>query len=223
MKKLLIMILLGLVFSTIISAQIRQRQNIAVNVNAGFAFPYGDFSDFYNTGFTGTAGITYKYSELIHFYLAGGGVSFNIDNEGMNKKLSDQGIDATVNLDGSLTNIPLSIGAKLNYEYISFRFYTGLAFVINILTLESSGTLTDSDGPTTIPYSKESFSKTSLSLTLGFAIPVSRKLEFDINGSFNAISDIDNNIIPKIGPVSDPVRAGTVRYISLMGSLNYYF
>ena len=195
----------------------------SVSVGAGAAFPTGDFADFYSTGFIGKLGVAYKINPVTDIYISAGNTLWKVDNNDVNKKLERENINAEVNLDSELKNIPVTVGVKLGTGSRKYRIYTGLAIVFNFLNLKTAGEITSGNQTETISPDEESFTKTSLAIEMGVIIPLSRKLELDIGGKYNAISDFDNNIIPQIGPVSDPVRAGTARYFSILAGVNYIF
>ncbi|MFC2083779.1 hypothetical protein ACFLS9_01850 [Bacteroidota bacterium] len=223
MIKLKSLIIVMILIYIPLCAQIGPGKEFGISVKGGIGIPFSDFADYYSMGYGGSVAILYNYSNYMDWYIMSGGSFWDVDNENLNKKLSELGIDANVDLDGSLRIIPLALGIKLKYHYTNMRFYAGLAVVFNFMTLETSGSITDENSTTPIPSRSESFTKTSLAVELGIAVPLSKKLEFDISGKFNAISDIENNIIPKIGPVTDPVRSGSIRYFNIHGGINYYF
>lgn len=199
------------------------RLPLSVAGRGGFAFPISDFSNLFKTGYAAQGNISYNATGMIELYLSGGTASWKGDNPAIRRLLLQAGEQSTLDLDIRFTMIPVEVGVRFYYGLMVAQPYIGFSFGYYFLELEAEGAFTDTTGTIVLPMETQSFSKTALGLEAGFLVPLSDHLSFDINGKYGAIEDTDARFFGKNTPVSTPLNARRIRFITVAAGLKYSF
>jgi opacity protein-like surface antigen len=164
MKKLLFIIVLGLLFSSFINAQ----GKMGVGVQAGIALPMGDFGDGYDMGFGGNATFAYHLNPMV-------------DITGSIGYLTWSGKDG----DYTFSSIPVLVG---------IRYYFGQGKFHPYVTGELGMHFTTVDVPSVVIYGitvgggSASDSFFGFGAGAGFLYQLSPTLDLDVNAKFSNIS-----------------------------------
>ncbi len=165
-----------------------QAQKFSASVNAGPAFPTGDFSELWNAGFEGNVLIGYKLQSNIDLILYTGYARWGFNNEGFNEL---QGSQVTFNLDVPLTSIPLLVGAKYYLGTDDIKPYTFIYAGVFFLEYTLSGSYTINNTKFNITPITEKETETGLAAGAGLLYRISPAINLDVNAKFNLINDTD--------------------------------
>lgn len=225
MKKSLIVICVLFLFVSNISAQ-----KWGVNASAGYSFTVGEFSDYYNNGFHGSAAGFYNLTNGAQVSLITGYSRWSLNGDFFNEKWAEQNPLQTVDVEAPVTAIPLLIGFKY-YINLSRKVKPYFLFAggINFLTTELSGTLDfyTPDGhkirTEEIKREKESFTETTIGLGLGVAFKLNKKMWLDFDWKYNLMNDSKAIQSPENDPTDSTIKERTLSYISFMVGIDYTF
>ena len=170
MKKVvsIIVVLTVLVFSGISNAQ-----KMGAEVQVGVGLPMGDFGDAFKTGFGGQGTFLYSLNPELTLTAAIGYYSFT------NKDYSD----------ATFSTVPVLVGARYVLGKGSFVPYAGAELGLHFCTIKVVAPKFDfgfgSIGGGTSSTSESDF---GFSPMVGFMMPLSPKLNLDVNLKYNIIS-----------------------------------
>jgi opacity protein-like surface antigen len=188
-------------------------------LSGGAAFPIRDFGELFSTGIGGQAALLYETSPGVYVLLSAGGFAWNVDNDLVNQQLRELGSTAKADLDAPLSIIPITIGGRILWPGETVRPYVGASLGVYITNFDVTGTVTDGQTVQTVSESS-SFSTFALDLELGVLLPLADRLDLNLHGRYNAVSDAEAVVIPP-AVTQDPVTARSLRFISLMLGLEY--
>ncbi len=88
------------------------QSKFAIGLNGGVSIPVGEFTRYYEVGYGANAQFFYAVSEDFLLSLTVGYDVWNADQEAINKKLAEEGINFALELDSHFRIIPFYIGAR---------------------------------------------------------------------------------------------------------------
>ena len=212
-----------LLLSVLFGQPAEARLPLSIAASGGIAFPISDFANLVKTGYSAQGTISFNATEMIELYLSAGGTFWREDNDAVNRVLSQSGEQSRADLDIRFTLIPVEIGAKFYYGLLAAQPYIGFSFGLYFLELDVGGAFTDTAGTAVVPTERQSFSKTALGLEAGFLVPLPGQFSIDINGKYRAIEDTDARFLGKTAPLSTPLNARRIRFITVKAGLKYSF
>jgi len=192
-----------------------------VVLRAGPAFPVGEFSDLFATGFGGFVEVPYHLGEEFQVFIGLGGLFWNVDNEKVNQQYTTAGGAGTVNLDAPFRMIPLIVGINYVLSRGQLRPYLTLAFSVYFQKLETSGTITLGNLITPLLPTTQTWSQGAFALGLGTEYQLNDTWAIDLNARFGAVIDYEARVL--IGTGSNDVVTRAIRFFSLMGGISYTF
>lgn len=220
--KIFLLLLLPLTIATSALAQDegptpRKPGSFGISVKAGPAFPIGEFSDLFKTGFTGFVDVPYNLSEDFQVYLGFGLSHFSVDNA----KLS--GGRVTTNVDVPYQVIPIVLGLNYCYRYRTFWPYLTISLGMYFQKLETSGSVTVDGIPITLAPKTDTWSQGAFAIGVGTVIPLGNEgFAFDVNAKFNTVVDYGRRILFET-TVGNNVSTRAIRYVSILGGISYTF
>jgi hypothetical protein len=191
-------------------------------VKAGPAFPAGEFSDLFGTGFAGYVEIPYDASNWMQVFAGVGYTRFTVDNEKLNNQLVAAGIPGTASLDAPYSVIPVLAGLKFFNQYGSFWPYFSFSFGLYAQELKTSGTLVDGVETTVIGPTTQNWSQGAFGIGIGTMIELGKRWSFDFDAKFNSVIDYEGRVL--IGTSgSENVSTRAIKFASVLGGLSYKF
>lgn len=164
MKKLFAVIL----FVTLSSAAFSQ---IHLSLQGGVQIPTGDFSDFANTGFGGSATFEYLQNSPLSFT---GMLGYYVwDREG----------EQPDNVDYSYRTIPIMLGIRYYFDQYDFAPYFGTELGIHLWQTEIE--VEKNNSTITTEASESNFGITPM---FGFKYRLSTSVDLDVNLKYNIVS-----------------------------------
>lgn len=189
---------------------------------AGPAFPAGEFSDLFSTGFAGYVELPYDVNRSMQLFAGVGYTRFSVDNEKLNNELAIAGIPGTATLDAPYTVVPVVAGLKFFSQYGKLWPYFTFSFGLYAQELKSSGTLTDGGTTTVIGPSTTTWSQGAFGIGLGTMIELGRRWAFDVDAKFNSVIDYEGTVL--IGTSgSENVSTRAIKFASVLAGLSYKF
>jgi opacity protein-like surface antigen len=209
------------------------QSKFAIGVNGGVSIPVGEFTRYYEVGYGANAQFFYGVSEDFLLSLTVGYDIWNVDQEAINKKLEEQGINFMLELDSHFRIIPLYIGARYYMAKGKHRpFFTldfgGYSYEFK-LSGRANNVIPDADFPGgPLPEQKETGTQTSLALGLGYFYRVTKHFYLEINSKYNVLTDAFTiNEPDQFYDPTDPTSVygvlGTQEFISVNLGINYRF
>jgi len=163
-----------------------QENRWGIAAYGGLAIPTGNFSNFYDNGYTIAGGVIYNFKFSTRLSVTLGYTGWELNNDEFNKSLEQD----SVRFEGTapIRTIPLLLQIKWYgteeklklYGLIEAGFYftksqfSGDVFVADTLTGKISG--------------KQSSTNTGLNLGIGVTYNISEKFEIDIAGRYHIVS-----------------------------------
>jgi len=228
MKLFSTVLLTLLIFNSIYS-----QSKFAVGVNGGLSFPVGEFTRYYEVGYGGNAQLFYGVSEDFLLSLTVGYDIWNVDQDAINNKVADKGINFMFELDSHFRIIPLYLGVRYylargkNRPFFSIDF-GGYSYEFKLSGI-ANNVIPDANFPGgPIPGRTETGTKTSLALGFGYFLRVTKQLYFEINSKYYVLTDAftindPEQIYDPNNPTSIYGILGTQSFISLMAGIDYRF
>jgi len=209
------------------------QSKFAVGVNGGVSIPVGEFTRYYEVGYGANAQFFYGVSEDFLLSLTVGYDIWNVDQEAINKRLEEQGINFMLELDSHFRIIPFYVGARYYMAKGKHRpFFTldfgGYSYEFK-LSGRANNVIPDADFPGgPLPEQTETGTQTSLALGLGFFYRVTKHFYLEINSKYNVLTDAFTiNEPDQIYDPTDPTSVygilGTQAFISVNLGINYRF
>jgi opacity protein-like surface antigen len=216
---------------TITSAQ--SQSKFAIGLNGGVSIPVGEFTRYYEVGYGANAQFFYGVSEDFLLSLTLGYDIWNVDQEAINMRLAEEGVNFTLQLDSNFRIIPFYIGvryylAKGKHRPFFSLDFGGYSYEFK-LSGQASNVIPNADFPGgTIPERKETGTQTSLALGLGYYYRVIKNFYLEIQSKYNVLTDAFTINDPKqIYDPADPTTIygvlGTQAFISANLGINYRF
>lgn len=201
----------------------RKQGRFGISVKAGPAFPLGDFSDLFKTGFTGFVDVPYNITEELQVYLGFGFSHFNADNSKLSSTLRALNGNVTTNIDAPYQVFPVVLGINYSYRYPHFWPYFTFSLGVYLQKLETSGSLSINGVQTPIAPQTQTWSQGAYAVGIGSLIPLGNEgWAIDVNAKFNSVVDYKERVlIATTGGNNVSTRA--IRYVSLLAGLSYTF
>jgi opacity protein-like surface antigen len=226
MKLLLPVFLALLTFNSAYS-----QSKFAIGVNGGVSIPVGEFTRYYEVGYGANAQFFYGVSEDFLISLTVGYDIWNVDQDAINQKLAETGINFMLELDSHFRIIPLYIGVRYYMAKGKSRPFFSIDFGGYSYEFKLSGRATNTipganfpGGP--IPEKKETGTQTSLALGLGYYYRVTKHFYLEFQSKYNVLTDAFTiNDPDQIYDPTDPTAVygvlGTQAFISVLLGINY--
>lgn len=196
--------------------------SFGVIAKAGPAFPTGEFSDLFSTGFAGYIEVPYDVNRSMQLFAGVGYTRFSVDNGKLNDELAIAGIPGTASVDAPYTVVPVVAGLKFFSQYGKLWPYFTFSFGLYAQELKSSGTLTDGGTTTVIGPSTTTWSQGAFGIGLGTMIELGNRWAFDIDAKFNSVIDYEGTVL--IGTSgSENVSTRAIKFASVLAGLSYKF
>lgn len=139
------------------------QQNLKLGANLQYSLPQGDFGDLYNNAFGGNVIGVYDLSESFDLSLSLGYESYSFDNSS---------VGGGSNIDASISDIPLLVGARYYFTDANFRPYGTVEIGPHFLSA-SVGSVSASS------------TKFGYGIGVGFNLPLNQKILLDVAAKFN--------------------------------------
>jgi len=172
----------------IASFNLSAQTGYGTDVTAIIGIPTGKNSQVYNIGFGGLASFYYDIEDNVRLALTLGFIRMSVDNEGLNKALTESGGSGTVDIDGVLRSIPVILSVRLITPGPKIRFYGMLEGGIYTYWSKATGTYFPGNGE--VPIDESEFrSEPGFAAGIGILFPLKEDLNFDINVRYTFIQD----------------------------------
>jgi len=202
MKTLIKILFTLLLFSTLTLGQSSYGSDLSGTV----AIPTGVNSDYFNTGFGGIGGFYYEMDSNWRIGLTLGFIISTVDGDAVNNYFQSNQQGASVNLDGSVSTIPILLSFKYVAPGESVRFYGIIEAGLYVYWTNLNGSIIYPGDVGTAPVDQSEFSsEPGFDLGLGALYPVSPEISIDFNiryhfvrnsGTIKVKYDYDNQGIP---------------------------
>jgi outer membrane protein W len=151
------------------------------------AVPIGDNAEFFNVGYGAIGGFYYEMESNWRFGLTLGFIRFNVNSSEVNNYFQTLGQPGTVDLDGSVSTIPILLTFKYMFPGEATRFYGIIEGGLYTYWSKAEGTINYSDG-STAPLDKSEFSS-EIGWAAGFGalFPVSEEVSVDANVRYHFV------------------------------------
>ena len=209
------------------------QSKFVIGLNGGISFPVGEFTRYYEIGYGGNAQFFYAVSEDFLLSLTAGYDIWNVDQDAINNKLAEEGINFMLELDSHFRIIPFYIGARYYIAKGKHRPFFSIDFGGYSYEFKLSGrannVIPDADFPGgPLQDREETGTQTSLALGLGYFYKISKHVYLEIQSKYNVLTDAFTINDPKqIYDPTDPTSVygilGTQAFISLMAGIDYRF
>lgn len=173
------------------------------------AIPTGANSQFYKTGYGAIVGMYYEMESDWRIGLTLGFIRFGIDqNEVNNYFQSNLGQNGTIDVNGSVSAIPVLVSFKYLFPGPAARFYAVIEGGLYTYWSKYNGNIIYSDGSAAPLDNSEFNSEVGLALGLGALFPVNEEISIDAgvryhiirnSGTIKVIYDKYNNGEEKVG------------------------
>ncbi len=174
-------------FIILACASLTAQNKFGIGVEGTYISPTGDFSDVYNSGFGGSASLTYNVSDNIQLSLSAGYSQLSFNNDHFNQMLRDfyssYGTTPTVNVNSNLKIIPVMLGGKYFFTNTAFKPYAALDLGVHIVSASASSVQVN--GQTINAVASQSKAATAWGVGAGFMYQVARGISIDVNGKIN--------------------------------------
>lgn len=182
-------VLFAVLFATIFAGFSNAQSKMAVGVQGGIALPMGDFGDAVDLGFGGQGNFAYTVSPNLQVTGSIGYLTWSYKTDGNIAS-------------GSFSSVPVLAGIRYTFPAKGFAPYVmaqlGLHFISSSFEIEydpfifdfldkTSGTESTDATLVTQEFS-DSSSKFGFGFGAGFLLPLSPKLDLDVNATFNSIA-----------------------------------
>ena len=226
-------LLFGVLLTLFSFSSIYSQSKFAIGANGGLSFPVGEFTRYYEVGYGGNAHFFYGISEDFLISLTVGYDIWNVDQDAINSKVAEEGINFMFELDSHFRIIPLYVGARYylargkNRPFFSIDF-GGYSYEFK-LSGRAVNVIPDANFPGgPIADRKETGTQTSLALGFGYFLRITKQLYFEINSKYYVLTNAFTINDPK--EIYDPNNPnsiygilGTQSFISLMAGIDYRF
>ncbi len=159
------------------------QSKMGIGVNGVFAASSGDMKDMFDTGFGGLASLNYNVSDNLQLSLTAGYIKFGFNNDYINDQLKEAGFNATVDIDASLSVIPIMIGGKYFLSSSNFRPYLAADLGLHILEITSEKFTVGGQEFNAVGSASET--KGAFDIGVGFLMKLSPTVNLDVNGKLN--------------------------------------
>jgi outer membrane protein W len=159
------------------------QSKMGVGVNGVFAASSGDMKDLFDTGFGGLASLNYNASESIQLSLTAGYIKFGFNNDYINDQLKEAGSNMTVDVDASLSVIPIMIGGKYFLSSSDFKPYLAADAGVHIMEITSDKVTVGGQQFDAVGSASET--KGAFDIGVGFLMKLSPSINLDVNGKLN--------------------------------------
>ena len=226
-------LLFGVLITVLTFNSIYSQSRFAVGVNGGLSFPVGEFTRYYEVGYGGNAHFFYGISEDFLISLTVGYDKWNVDQDAINNKVAEEGINFMFQLDSYFRVIPFYLGARYylargkNRPFFSIDF-GGYSYEFKLSGI-AHNVIPDANFPGgPIADRKETGTQTSLALGFGYFFRITKQLYFEINSKYYVLTNAFTINDPK--EIYDPNYPnsiygilGTQSFISLIAGIDYRF
>lgn len=155
----------------------------ALGIQGVYASSTGDLADIFDSGFGGSASFFYNLNDNLQLSATAGYIKFSFNNDYFNDQLKDAGIDATVDVDATLSVIPIMVGARYFLSSSNFKPYLLADAGIHIMEITSSKVTVSGQEFDAVGSASES--KGAFDIGAGFLVNIAPKINLDINGKLN--------------------------------------
>ncbi len=154
--------------------------------------PLGDFGDLFQTGFGGTANVSYALSSNFEIGITTGYFTWQFDNSYINDQIqSTLGDDApSVDLDIPFSTVPVLASVKYYFSRGTIKPYLVGELGLHLTNFTLTGSVKEDPNTqaVSVPQQSKSESKGGFGVGFGIKYNLSEKVDLDLNGKFNSIS-----------------------------------
>ena len=159
---------------------------MGLTANGGLAIPTGDFSNYYDNGYTFSAGAIYDFKFSTRLAITLGYTRWELNQQEFNRSLEQD----SVRFEGTapISTIPLLLQLKWYGTQERLKFYALIEGGFYFNSSEFSGDVFVADTLIGSISGKESSTNTGINLGLGISFNVSENIEFDLAGKYHIVS-----------------------------------
>lgn len=179
MNKLKLSLLLLLISFSALSAQSKYH----LGVNGVYVSSTGDLADLFDKGIGGLASLSYDVSDRIQLSVTTGYLKLSFNNDYINSQLKEAGINTTVDVDASMSIIPLMVGGKYFLSSSNFRPYVAADLGLHISKITSEKIIVGGQPFDAVASASET--KAAFDFGIGFLYKIAPKINLDVNGKIN--------------------------------------
>lgn len=213
MRKIVVVLLLSV--TSVMFAQ--DKSKLSTTLNAGLAFPSGDFGNVYNTGFGGELSIAYNLEWNSQLYASLGYSHWSINNDNLNNNSTAPGI---YDVKAPVTALPVLLGVRWFWQQENFAPYLLIEGGIYNYSLEVSGTYTNNGTVTIIRPKDETYRESSFNIGLGGIWQLNDDVDLDIKARYHFVSSSKKY---NLGDGAYDAEFNTSKFISLMAGIVFNF
>jgi len=184
MKNIIKILSISLLFSTLAFSQ----SSYGSDLSATVAFPTGVNAEYFNTGYGAIGGFYYEMESNWRIGLTLGFIIATINGEEVNNYFQANQQDGTVQLDGSVSTIPILLSFKYVVPGQSLRFYGIVEAGLYVYWTNSNGSITYSGNIGSAPIDESEFSsEPGFALGIGTLYPVNKEISIDVNVRYHFV------------------------------------
>ena len=211
------------------------QSNFALGVNGGLALPVGQFTKFYSSGYGGNGQFMYNVSDQFMVVLTVGYSKWDVDQDAVNAKARELGLDVKFNLNSNLRVIPFYFGARYYlargkhrpFFSVDFGGYSYEFKLAGDITIEFPGGGSQEINET-LEERKQTGTETALALGLGYFYKLSKHFYIEVHSKYNVLTDAATiNDPDSIYDPEDPTSVygikGTIAFFTIMAGIDYRF
>lgn len=163
-----------------------QEDRWGLTVNGGLAIPTGDFSNYYDNGYTFSAGAIYDFKFSTRLSIILGYTRWELNQNEFNRSLEQD----SVRFEGTapISTIPLLLQLKWYGTQERLKLYALIEGGFYFNRSEFSGNVFVADTLIGSISGKESSTNTGINLGLGLSFSISENIEFDFTGKYHIVS-----------------------------------
>jgi len=224
-------IILTLLFFTLNYGQ----SKFALGANGGLALPVGQFTEFYSAGYGANGQFMYNVSDQFMVILTVGYSKWDVDQDAVNAKARESGVDITFNLNSDLRVIPLFVGARYYLSSGKHRPFFSIDFGGYSYEFKLAGDVTIKfpggdlqDINESLEERNQTGTETALALGLGYFYKLSKHFYIEFHSKYNVLTDATTiNNPDSIYDPEDPTSVygikGTIAFFTFMAGIDYRF
>lgn len=215
MKNLISSITLIVVFSFTLFAQ--EEEPFGVTLNAGFAFPLGDYGKIYNAGLSTEFVFSYDLEWNTNFYAVLGYTRWTLDNEAFNKNYSGSG---KFDIKAPISAMPVLVGIRWFWEHEKYAPYVLIEGGIYNYSREVSGTYLENGIVSPIRPKDDTFRETTFNFGIGGIWRLNEDIDLDVKARYHLVSDSNTY---NYGDTGYDYRVSTSKFISVLAGVQFKF
>jgi hypothetical protein len=184
------------------------------------AIPIGDNAEFFNMGYGAIGGFYYEMESDWRVGLTLGFIRFKVNSSEVNNYFQTLGQEGSVDLDGSVSTIPILLTFKYMFPGQATRFYAIVEGGLYTYWSKAEGTINYPTGGTA-PLDKSEFSsEIGWAAGLGALIPVSKEVSVDANVRYHGVK---NSETIDVNYYTGEQSVGSSHFITIAVGANWNF